>query len=163
MSQPPDVLRLLQEWMQLMMKHSMHGFIRYSKDTGLSMSQFGALFQIHRSKICGVSDIGADLGVSSAAASQMLDRLVQQGLVERIEDPDDRRGKRLSLTEKGMKLVQEGMYARQEWMKVLSASLSETEKETVGKALALLVEKGKTINSAPGGANPPGSGTSACL
>lgn len=163
MSQTPDVLDLLQEWMQLVMKHSMHGFIRYSKDTGLSMSQFGALFQIHRSKICGVTDIGTDLGVSSAAASQMLDRLVQQGLVERIEDPEDRRGKRLSLTDKGMKMVQEGIYARQEWMKTLSASLSDSEKEIISAALALLVEKAKNINSAPRGANPHEIGAIRCL
>ena len=162
MCHSPEVLDLLQEWMQLVMKHSMHGFIRYSKDTGLSMSQFGALFQIHRSKICGVSDIGIDLGVSSAAASQMLDRLVQQGLVERVEDPEDRRGKRLSLTEKGMKMVQEGIYARQEWMKTLSYSLADSEKEIISKALTLLITKAKNFDSVPKRSSSHEIGTNGC-
>jgi DNA-binding MarR family transcriptional regulator len=39
--------------------------------------------------------------LSQPALSRMVDRLADQGLVDRVIDPDDRRGVRLSLTEDG--------------------------------------------------------------
>jgi len=137
--------KALKDWVHQLMRLSMHGFIRYSRESGLSMSQIGALFRIHRSKMCGVANIGEDLGITSAAASQMLDRLVQQDLVERVEDPDDRRGKRISLTEKGRKIVQESMYARQGWIPQLSESLTDEEKTVVMEAVSLLSRKAETL------------------
>ena len=93
----------LWEWIEVFMRRSMSNFILYSKESGLSMSQIGALFQIRRGA-SGVSDIGDDLGVTSAAASQMLERLVQQQLILRSEDPHDRRVKQIVLTEKGRQI-----------------------------------------------------------
>ena len=130
----------LQKWIDIFMRRSMHQVIRYSKQCGLSMPQVGALFQIHKGG-GGVSDVGDDLGVSSAAASQMLERLVQQDLVRRSEDPHDRRAKKLVLTEKGRQLMQNALHARQDWMERLVAALSVEEKAQVLTALNILIEK----------------------
>jgi DNA-binding MarR family transcriptional regulator len=81
------------------------------------------------------------MGVTSAAASQMLERLVQQGLVLRMEDPGDRRAKKLVLTEKGKHTIQEVSQARQKWMEGLVQSLTQEEKEQITAALNLLVDK----------------------
>ena len=79
---PPDpFVATLQQWMQVAMHGSMRRFLHYALESGLSMSHFGALFYIHHSGPCGVTEIGEHLGVTSAAASQMLDRLVNLGLV----------------------------------------------------------------------------------
>ncbi len=123
------------------MRRSMRHFMRYSRESGLSMSQVGALFHIHREGNCGVSDLGDNLGVSSAAASQMLERLVQQGLILRSEAPNDRRAKQLVLTEKGRQVVQESIHARQGWLNDLAAMLSAEEKAQVIAALGILLEK----------------------
>ncbi|MEW6548943.1 MAG: hypothetical protein AB1407_05705, partial [Spirochaetota bacterium] len=71
-SQPEDLSLAVHAWLGQVMQVSMHGFIRYTKDIGLSMSQASALFQIHRQKMCGVGGVGEDLGITSAAASQMI-------------------------------------------------------------------------------------------
>ena len=81
----------LRDWLDVFMQRSMRDFILFTKEKGLSMSQIGALFQVHRRGACGGSDIGDELGVTSAAASQMIERLVQQELITRSEDPSDRR------------------------------------------------------------------------
>jgi len=46
------------------------------------------------------------------AAGQMVERLVQQGFLERTEDPYDRRTKQLTLTAKGRALAQKSIEAR---------------------------------------------------
>ena len=53
----------------------------------------------------GVSDIGEHMQISAAAASQLVDKLVQSGLLDRIEDINDRRARLLSLSPKGRALI----------------------------------------------------------
>jgi DNA-binding MarR family transcriptional regulator len=43
--------------------------------------------------------------LSSGAMTNRLDRLEQVGLVERLPDPNDRRGRLVALTERGLELV----------------------------------------------------------
>lgn len=136
----------LHTWIEFFMRRSMHNFIRYSKESGLSMSQIGALFRIHR-VTGGVSDLGDNLGISKAAASQMLERLVQQELILRTEDPNDRRSKQIVLSEKGCRTLQESMDARQEWLNDLAVTLSTSEKEQIISALNILIEKTKQIET----------------
>ncbi len=134
-------LSSLKQWMDISMRHSMRNTIRYARESGLSMSHIGAIFHIHRIGSCGVTEIGDHLGVTSAAASQLLDRLVQQGLVERSEDPVDRRVKRIELTEKGQHLFEEGVRARQSWLDDLARTLSDQEKEQITTAFSILISK----------------------
>ncbi|MGD2157539.1 MAG: MarR family transcriptional regulator [Anaerolineales bacterium] len=138
---PDPFVSTLQEWIEVSMRSSMRNFIRYARKSGFSMSHFGAMFHIHRMGSCGVTDLGDHLGVTSAAASQMLERLVQQELILREEDPNDRRVKRIILTDKGNKILEEGIRARQGWLNDLAHSLSDGEKETIMASLNILIDK----------------------
>jgi DNA-binding MarR family transcriptional regulator len=134
----------LRRWAEVFMRRSMSNFISYTKEKNLSMSQIGALFHIFRGK-SSVSDIGDFLGVTNAASSQMLERLVQQGLILRREDPNDRRVKQIILTDQGRKIIQESIAARQGWLENLAQTLSDSEREQVIAALNILIEKAKQL------------------
>jgi DNA-binding MarR family transcriptional regulator len=149
----------VQQWMEVFMQRSMRGFLAYVRESGLSMSQVGALFQIQHRGSSGVTDLGDELGVTSSAASQMLERLVQQELILRSEDPSDRRVKQLVLTDKGRQVLQESVRARQSWLSDLAATLADREKETIIAALNILIDKANQLKpvepdkfSIPGGA-----------
>ena len=145
--QPNDpLIAALHKFVEVFMRRSMQDFVLYSRNSGLSMSQIGALFRINKSAI-NVSELGEEQGVTSAAASQMLERLVQLQLILRTEDPDDRRIKRLALTGKGHRALQEAMQVRQNWMDGLTNTLSENEKEQVTAALNLLADKANQLDS----------------
>jgi MarR family transcriptional regulator for hemolysin len=103
----------------------------------------GALFHVHRMGHSGVTDLGEHLGVTSPAASQMLDRLVEQGLILRTQDPSDRRAKQIVLTDAGLRVLQESMPARQTWLHELAGALSDSEKASVTAALELLSERAR--------------------
>jgi len=135
--------KLLREWTRLFMHLSMHSFFMFSKERGLSMSQYGALMNLHHKGACGVSDIGDRLGITSAAASQMLDRLVQQEIIDRSEDPGDRRLKMIVLTEKGRKLVKESLEARESWLDEMVKQMTPEEQQKVTEGLQILVEKAR--------------------
>jgi DNA-binding MarR family transcriptional regulator len=137
----------LEEWIKVSMHRSMRNFIRYARKSGLSMSHIGAMFHIHREGRCGVTELGNHLDVTSAAASQMLERLVQQELILRTEDPKDRRGKQIVLTDKGNRVLEDGIRARQRWLDDLTGTLSEGEKETIMVALEILIDKTRNLKS----------------
>jgi DNA-binding MarR family transcriptional regulator len=128
------------------MRRSMRNFILFSKESGLSMSQIGALFQINRGG-SGVSDLGDGLGITSAAASQMIERLVQLELILRSEDLHDRRFKQMVLTDKGLRMLQESLNARQGWLTEMADTLSDGEKEQIMAALNILIEKANQLET----------------
>jgi len=135
----------LQKWIAISMHRSMRDLTGYARESGLSVPQLGALFQIYHKGCSGVTDLGDKLGVTSSAASQMLERLVHQGLIQRLEDPSDRRVKQIVLTDKGRQVLQESIRARQSWLSELVETLSDSEKETMIAALKLLIDKAKHL------------------
>lgn len=136
-----EFLSTMHRWIEVFMRRSIRDLIQFTKEHGLSMSQINSLMHLHRRGSCAVSDIGDHLGITNAAASQMLDRMVQQDLILRTEDPDDRRVKQIALTEKGRGVVRKSIAARQKWMDELSTVLSPAEKDQVTAALAILLQK----------------------
>jgi DNA-binding MarR family transcriptional regulator len=149
MQSDKELIDALQAGLHVFMHRSMRNVIRFAKESGLSMSQMGALFHIDRQGACGVSDIGDDLGISHAASSQMLERLVQQELITRSEDPHDRRLKHIVLTDKGSALLHDSLQARQSWLTDLANSLDDDEKQQVLAALTLLLAKARQLDETP--------------
>ena len=138
---------ILQEAFAIFRRRLMGNLFVYAKDNSLSMPQFGAMFHIFHTGGCGVSDIGSDLGVSNSAASQMLDRLVQVKLINRTEDPADRRGKLLVLTDKGREILVNASLANQKWLEDLALSMSPEEQEQVRQAIIILIEKARQLEA----------------
>ena len=134
---------IFHEWMELFMHRSMHGYIHYAREKNLSRSMIGTLFHLSHRDHAGVTDLGEHLGVSSAAASQMLEHLAEEGLIQRTEDPDDRRMKKISLTEKGYQVMKDSVSARLGWLEELTESFSDKEKVQITTAMELIINKAK--------------------
>ncbi len=145
MSTETQFSQVLREWAEVFMRRSMRDFVLFSKDSGISMSQLSTLMRLFHRGGCGVSDIGDQLGITNAAASQLIDKLVQQGLVQRSEDTHDRRVKHIALTEKGQELVQESIEVRRRWMEDLTSALSSDDQQAITRALVILTRAALNI------------------
>ena len=146
MTRQVQITQPLREWMDVFMHRSMRGWNQFAKSTGLSMPQFSILMQLHYKGPCGMSEISERFDVTAAAASQLVDKLVQARYIERTEDPNDRRAKLLKLSTKGAKLVDDGIQERYRWMDELAGKLNAAERETVAEALILLTEKAREVD-----------------
>jgi DNA-binding MarR family transcriptional regulator len=135
----------LREWVKVFTHRSMQEFHRSQRDYSLSTGQLRTLTHLHFHGVHQVSDIGDDLGVTSAAASQLVDRLVSMDLLERSEDPDDRRVKRITISEAGRALVRQGIEDRLKWMKDLANNLSPAQQEEIISALRTLTDAAKSL------------------
>ncbi len=72
---------------------------------GLTLSQFKLLRMVELTDAHTISDVARFLGVSNAAASKAVDKLVRRKLLRRDEGQPDRREIRLSLTEPSRHLL----------------------------------------------------------
>lgn len=140
MSSSEGVSQAILTWTAVFMHRSMCDFRRFMEESGLSFPQIGILMRLYHHGGSGVSELGTHLGVTSAAASQIIDRLVQMGLIERQEDTADRRMRRLTLTSSGRALVEQGIAARSRWMMTLTNRLSPEEQKLIISALTILTE-----------------------
>lgn len=107
----------------------------------LKFTHISLLHNLASRKQMTVGEIGQMLDVSNAAVSQMTDRLVKAGLIERREDPDDRRVKILTLSEMGEQLMADMNATSACWIEKLNRDLTEEERETITAGLKLLQEK----------------------
>lgn len=146
MSSTKQFQTALHDWAEVFMKHSMHAWLSYVKSQKLSLPQFNVLMWLCRHEGCGISEVSGHLEVTPAAASQLVEGLVQLGLLERVEAEHDRRAKQITLTGKGRALIERGIAKRSEWMEGLTQHLSSERREAIAGALKHLTEAARKLD-----------------
>jgi DNA-binding MarR family transcriptional regulator len=73
----------------------------------MSFSQLNTIFRLNRSGPQTIAQIAEGADLTHNAASRMVERLTQSGLVERREDATDRRQKQVEITKKGIKRLKD--------------------------------------------------------
>jgi|1186.fasta_scaffold140264_2 DNA-binding MarR family transcriptional regulator len=112
-------------------------------DLDLSFSQLRAMFVLFdRRDELAVHELAARLGSSMATAGRAVQALARAGLVTRREDEQDRRVKRVSLTEHGRAQVDGFVQAHREAVRECVGSLSDREREHLSEALAPILARG---------------------
>jgi DNA-binding MarR family transcriptional regulator len=79
------------------------------------------------------------LGLSSGAMTNRLDNLERRGLVRRVDDPDDRRGVFVELTDAGNTLWDEAVGVQAEKEAIVDAALDAREKQQLNDLLRRLM------------------------
>jgi DNA-binding MarR family transcriptional regulator len=140
MTTSEQVNMVLRSWVETFMHRSMHELRYFSRHSGLSMTQITTLFMVSHGEGCAVTEISDRFGVSNAAASQIVERLVHSGYLERTEALDDRRVRHLKLTDQGREVVRQSIEARQQWLMQITSLLTDDEQQLILRALPILTE-----------------------
>jgi DNA-binding MarR family transcriptional regulator len=83
-----------------------------------------------------VKELSDRLGLSLPGASRIVDALMRRGWLERREDPDDRRMKRVRITDEGRKVLDRIEAARLAGLQDYAASLSPEQRTRLSSALS---------------------------
>ncbi len=73
---------------------------------GVTASQSFVIFDVMDHEGTNVKDIAERIQLDSPAVTGLIDRLAKEGLIERREDPQDRRSLKIYLTPKGRELAE---------------------------------------------------------
>lgn len=118
---------------------------QYTNSTGLSRSQLMTMGRLFAHSGAGISAMGSHFGTTDAAASQLVDRLVNQGLVERNECSEDRRKKRVVLTEKGMLIMERMAKERSCMVDQLLAEVPPEKQALIVEVLTTMIDAAKRV------------------
>lgn len=112
------------------------------QDLDFTLPQFMVLYYLsrHREELLTVSQLATVITLSQPATSQLIDRLLQRGLLERRENPEDRRQKLISINDEGIALLDRIEHRREEKMRALFECVPAEELTRMQNALNDLVK-----------------------
>lgn len=109
---------------------------------GLSGGDYGILAALRRSGApfeLTPTELTRGLMVTSGGMTSMLDRLERQGALERVPNPNDRRGVLVRLTKKGRRQVDAAMESHASAEHEIVSGLTAKEREQLGTLLRKLL------------------------
>jgi len=119
----------------------------YMNQTGLSHSQMMTLSRLYNHGGGRISQMGAHLGTTDAAASQLIDRLVNLGMVERIDSETDRRAKKIILTPKGKAVIDEMIARRERMVELMLATIPPEKQQLIREAASTLADAAREFET----------------
>ncbi len=112
---------------------------RYPKHTGLSMSDGRCLTTIGTFEPLSVKELAEKANLNKGQASRAAQSLVDQGLVLKVDHPDDGRGVVLTLTPAGRKIFKRAMDMVTQRNEEIFGCLSKAEQATLSSTLDRLI------------------------
>ncbi len=108
--------------------------------TGLGVTETQALSYLTVHGERGQADLAGDLGITSGAATGLVDRLERQGIARRTAHPNDRRRVTVQLTESGQAIVEQS----RQWLATSLQRVPEADLMTVARALSVMASDLRT-------------------
>lgn len=102
--------------------------------TSITPGGMFVLGSLKRYGILSMSDIGKCLSMPKPHITVIVDRLIEEGYVERLSDTKDRRIVNILLTEKGLKDFEDIKQAVSENLKIKLSTLNDEEQEILATA-----------------------------
>ena len=122
-----------------MMMKAMRALTRYAtagiEETGLGFSDFGVLEVLLHKGPLPVNTIGPIVDLTPGSISTAVERLVEKGLVSRVESTEDRRVRIVTLSARGKDLISSAFRKHSGQMKRVFSELSPEELEALEVAL----------------------------
>lgn len=132
--------RSLSQFRRAMLRDFLFSVFRTFTDFEFSLPQVATLILLEEGGAPTIKQVAEYLGRSVSTVSRLVDQLVEQGLVTRREDENDRRNKRLAITEKGRSLIATVEERRLDAQLKVMDYLSAQEQAEVIQGMVLLAE-----------------------
>jgi DNA-binding MarR family transcriptional regulator len=130
------------------------GFASQLSDLRLGFTQLAALYVLADGSTTTIGELADSLGRSPSATSRLVDGLVRRRLVERHAEPEDRRQRSLTLTQRGQALLRAVDRARADQFLTAVRPMPTPERALVAMGVAALAtrafsRKGRVVRGEP--------------
>jgi DNA-binding MarR family transcriptional regulator len=117
------------------------GFASQLADLRLGFTQLAALYVLADGSTTTIGELADSLGRSPSATSRLVDGLVRRRLVERHEEPEDRRQRSIWLTHRGRAILRAVDRARADQFLTAVRPLPTAERALVAMGVAALATR----------------------
>jgi len=118
-----------------LVSHRSGSALETMNEAGVTLPQVLLISRVERAGAASLAALAEQSPASAPALSQMVERLVQQGLIEREENPGDRRCKMVRATARAAMLMRKLEAARSADYEAGLAPLSRTTRAELARAL----------------------------
>jgi MarR family transcriptional regulator, 2-MHQ and catechol-resistance regulon repressor len=108
---------------------------KFLKQKSRPPSQYRVLRILKKRGAIPMSEIGRKVYISTSNMTSLIDRLVEEGLAERLPDKNDRRVINIAITEKGKEVVREWRKHENEKIRLKLAALSDEDLEKLYESI----------------------------
>ena len=115
---------------------------------GVTDTQALSYLTVHGDR--GQNELAADLGLSSSAATALVDRLEREGIAERYPHPNDRRRTLVRLTSRGHAVVE----VSRRWLLIVFHDIPADEHQAVAATLRSIADRLSERSRAVAGDEP---------
>ena len=140
MTSQSEFLVTVENWAKLYFFQSLTDFFNSLKHSELSLLQAYALTYLYFKGPIKISELCEHMNVSPGAASQMVDRLEKLSMVSRIEDPADRRVRKVAVLPKGEEFVQDKFVFSQRWIGEIPADITPEQEAQITSILSIFMQ-----------------------
>jgi len=119
------------------------------QDFDVTPPQFNALLELDHHGQLTMGELCDHLYLACSTATDLVDRMERNALIERERDPNDRRVIRLKIKERGRRIIAEVLEARRNYLATVMQSIGEEEKGRLIQALEQIYLL-MTRNTGPG-------------
>lgn len=137
--EPDEIEEALNGFAEVMSKLMIDQHQKQITELELTLLQVQALRVLRRGSVL-TGKLAAELGISASAVTQLTDRLIRKGLIERHAAAGDRRSVLVALSAKGKRLVDGFRQRRTRFFTEALAQLSEAEHGRVVKAMKMVTK-----------------------
>jgi DNA-binding MarR family transcriptional regulator len=116
-------------------------FARKVAGEGVTVAEWVMLRSLYGGEAVAPSELARKMGMTRGAISKLADRLLEKGLIERTDNPDDKRGHSLSMSAAGAKKVPVLARLADENDAAFLAVLGGEEQKRLRKLLHTLIDK----------------------
>jgi DNA-binding MarR family transcriptional regulator len=143
--------RALRIWLRLLtctqlIERQVRSRLRSQFDSTLPRFDLMAQLERHREGL-KMNELSRLLMVTGGNVTAIVDQLEKEGLVERLDEPADRRAFRIRLTKSGERTFGEMARAHEEWVVDLLAGLSRRDQDELLRLLARVKENAVEASS----------------
>jgi DNA-binding MarR family transcriptional regulator len=121
----------------------------------LPLAQLRLLWTVHHAPDATMKNFSERLGVSQSTITQLADRLVRRGFVERHADPEDRRVVRLRTSAAGQAVLERAETQHRQTHLTVWNALSPQQQRDVMHGLDVLARTAEAMRAAEGRPLPP--------
>ena len=109
------------------------------EEVGLSSAKFSALTHlVEAGEALSLSECAKRMTCVRSNITQLMDRLEAEGLVKRVDDPNDRRGVRATVTPLGFERQATGAKQLAKVQKEFAKTLAGADRDTLARVLAAM-------------------------
>jgi DNA-binding MarR family transcriptional regulator len=97
---------------------------RQLKDIEISSGLVYFIIELSQVEWLNMSDLSAAVGVDNAYATRAVEKLSALGYVNKVQDEQDRRAYRISLTASGRQIAERVIETMRQWVELITAGVS---------------------------------------